>query len=201
MHVVCLDLEGVLVPEIWIEFSKETGLSELKITTRDEPDYDKLMKYRIGILARNGLKLKDIQQVIGRMEPLPGAKTFIEEARTLTQVIILSDTFTHFAQPLMAKLGYPTLFCNELEIGSDDSVTGYKLRQSDGKRHAVEALKSINMKVMAAGDSYNDLAMIKSANTGALFCAPDGIKKQNPEVPSYETYQDLLGHIRRFLTE
>jgi phosphoserine/homoserine phosphotransferase len=199
MHVVCLDLEGVLVPEIWIEFSKATGLSELKITTRDEPDYDKLMKFRIEVLAKNGLKLRDIQKVIGGMDPLPGAREFIAEARALTQVIILSDTFTQFAQPLMAKMDYPTLFCNELEIGSDGAVTGYKLRQSDGKRHAVEALKSINMKVMASGDSYNDLAMIQTAHTGALFRAPDTIKKQHPEVPAYETYQELLDHVRRFI--
>ncbi|HOT62808.1 MAG TPA: bifunctional phosphoserine phosphatase/homoserine phosphotransferase ThrH, partial [Treponemataceae bacterium] len=141
MHVVCLDLEGVLVPEIWIEFSKATGLDELKITTRDEPDYDKLMRFRIGVLAREGLKLADIQRVIGGMDPLPGARAFMDELRSLTQVIILSDTFTQFAAPLMAKLGYPTLFCNELIVGPDGTVTGYSLRQSDGKRKAVEALK------------------------------------------------------------
>ena len=200
MHVVCLDLEGVLVPEIWIEFSKATGIPELKITTRDEPDYDKLMKFRIGILERKGLKLKDIQRVIGGMDPLPGAKAFMDAARAKTQVIILSDTLTQIAQPLMAKQGYPTLFCNELVIGPDGAVTGYKLRQSEGKRKAVAALKSINMKVMAAGDSYNDLGMITTADTGALFCAPDGIKKQNPGVPAYDSYDELLGHIDRFLT-
>lgn len=199
MHVVCLDLEGVLVPEIWIEFSKATGIEELKITTRDEPDYDKLMKYRISILDRNGLKLKDIQKVIGAMAPLPGAKEFMDSIRAITQVIILSDTFTQFAQPLMAKLDYPTLFCNELTIGSDGSVTGYKLRQSDGKRKAVEALKNINMKVMAAGDSYNDLGMIKTAHSGALFCAPPNIEKQNPNIPAYSTYLELLGHIKNFI--
>lgn len=200
MHVVCLDLEGVLVPEIWIEFSKSTGIEELKITTRDEPDYDKLMKFRIGVLAQHGLKLKDIQNVIGKMDPLPGAKEFMDSARSRTQVIILSDTFTQFAQPLMAKLGFPTLFCNELVIGSDGSVTGYKLRQNDGKRKAVAALKSINMKVMASGDSYNDLGMITIADTGALFRAPDGIKKEYSNLPSYESYDDLLGHIDRFLS-
>lgn len=199
MHVVCLDLEGVLVPEIWIEFSRATGIEELKITTRDEPDYDKLMKYRIEILNRNNLKLKDIQGVIGKMDPLPGAKKFIETLRSETQVIILSDTFTQFAQPLMKKLGYPTLFCNELKIAVDGSVSGYELRQCDGKKKAVEALKTINLKVMAAGDSYNDLGMIKTANTGALFCAPDSIKKQNPEIPAYETYDELLGHARKFI--
>lgn len=199
MHVVCLDLEGVLVPEIWIEFSKATGLDELKITTRDEPDYDKLMRFRIGVLERNGLKLADIQRVIGAMEPLPGAKEFIASAREITQVIILSDTFTQFAQPLMAKLGYPTLFCNELQIDRDGSVTGYTLRQSDGKRKAVAALKSINMKVMAAGDSYNDLGMITTADSGALFRSPESIRSQHPELPAYEGYGELLGHIRRFM--
>lgn len=199
MHVVCLDLEGVLVPEIWIEFSKATQIPELMITTRDEPDYDKLMKFRIGILERHGLKLKDIQRVIGGMDPLPGAQAFMDAARARTQVIILSDTFTQFAMPLMAKLGFPTLFCNELAIDGDGAVTGYSLRQSDGKRKAVAALKSINMKVMAAGDSYNDLGMIQTADTGALFRAPDGIKAQHPALPAYETYDELLGHIDRFI--
>lgn len=198
MHVVCLDLEGVLVPEIWIEFSKATGIPELKITTRDEPDYDKLMKFRIGVLASHNLKLADIQRVIGTMDPLPGARSFMDELRSLTQVIILSDTFTQFASPLMAKLGYPTLFCNELEIGADGAVTGYRLRQSDGKKKAVQALKSINMQVMAAGDSYNDLAMIQAADAGALFRAPDSIRAQHPEVSAYETYDELLAHARRF---
>lgn len=199
MHVVCLDLEGVLVPEIWIEFSKATGIDALKITTRDEPDYDKLMKFRLGILDKNGLKLNDIQRVIGGMDPLPGAAEFMDAARKLTQVIILSDTFTQFAQPLMAKLGYPTLFCNELVIGTDGKVTGYALRQTDGKRKAVAALKTINMKVMAAGDSYNDLGMITTADTGALFRSPENIRKQHPEVPAYESYDDLLAHITRFV--
>lgn len=199
MHVVCLDLEGVLVPEIWIEFSKATGIEALKITTRDEPDYDKLMKYRIGILEKNELKLKDIQRVIGGMDPLPGASEFMDAARKLTQVVILSDTFTQFAQPLMAKLGYPTLFCNELVVGPDGSVTGYNLRQNDGKRKAVAAFKSINMKVMAAGDSYNDLGMITTADTGALFRSPEGIRKQYPDVPAYETFDELLAHVTRFI--
>lgn len=199
MHVVCLDLEGVLVPEIWIEFSKATGIDALKITTRDEPDYDKLMKFRLGILDKNGLKLNDIQRVIGGMDPLPGAAEFMDSARKLTQVVILSDTFTQFAQPLMAKLGYPTLFCNELVVASDGKVTGYNLRQNDGKRKAVAAFKSINMKVMAAGDSYNDLGMITTADTGALFRSPEGIRKQHPEVPAYETFDELLAHITRFI--
>lgn len=199
MHVVCLDLEGVLVPEIWIEFAKATKIEELKITTRDEPDYDKLMKYRIGILDRHGLKLADIQRVIGGMDPLPGAKEFIDELKAAAQVIILSDTFTQFAKPLMAKLGYPTLFCNSLKIEQDGRVSGYELRQQDGKRKAVEALKSINMKIFAAGDSFNDLSMIKAADSGALFRAPDAIKKDHPQVPALETYSELLSRIKAFL--
>jgi len=199
MHVVCLDLEGVLVPEIWIEFSKATNIPELKITTRDEPDYDKLMKYRLDILARNGLKLKDIQQVIGGMDPLPGAIEFMAALRPLTQVVILSDTFTQFAQPLMAKLDWPTLFCNCLTVAGDGSVSGYTLRQSDGKRKAVEAFRSINMQVLAAGDSYNDLAMIKTAHAGALFRAPDSIKKQHPDIPCFEDYDGLLSMIKEFI--
>jgi len=198
MHVVCLDLEGVLVPEIWIEFSKATNIEELKITTRDEPDYDKLMKYRLDILDRHGLKLADIQRVIGGMDPLPGAKEFIGELKTLAQVIILSDTFTQFAQPLMAKLGYPTLFCNSLVVEPDGRVSGYELRQQDGKRKAVEALKSINMKIFAAGDSFNDLSMIKTADAGALFRSPESIRAQNPALPAFEAYDELLGRIKEF---
>lgn len=198
MHVVCLDLEGVLVPEIWIEFSKATKIEELKITTRDEPDYDKLMKFRIDILARHGLKLADIQKVIGGMDPLPGAGEFLNAVRERTQVIILSDTFTQFAKPLMAKLGYPTLFCNSLVVGRDGAVTGYELRQKDGKRKAVEALKSLNMKIFAAGDSFNDLSMINVADSGALFRSPETIRKQFPNLPAYEAYGDLLSAIRDF---
>ncbi len=199
MHVVCLDLEGVLVPEIWIEFSRATNISELKITTRDEPDYDKLMKYRLDILDKHGLKLKDIQKVIGSMDPLPGAREFMDALRPLTQVVILSDTFTQFAQPLMAKLDWPTLFCNSLTVAPGGSVSGYTLRQSDGKRKTVEAFRSINLKVFAAGDSYNDLAMIKVADTGALFRAPDSIQKQNPDIPCFEEYEDLLSLIKQFI--
>jgi phosphoserine / homoserine phosphotransferase len=199
MHVVCLDLEGVLVPEIWIEFSKSTGINELKITTRDEPDYDKLMKFRIDILEKKRLSLKDIQHVISKMDPLPGAKEFLDTLREETQVIILSDTFTQFAKPLMAKLGYPTLFCNELVINQKGMVTGYCLRQEDGKKKSVEALQSINIRVMAAGDSYNDLGMISAADTGALFCAPESIKTTFANIPAYETYNDLLSHARKFL--
>ncbi len=199
MHVLCLDLEGVLVPEIWIEFSRETGIEELKITTRDEPDYDKLMRYRLAILKDRGLKLADIQRVIGRMDPLPGAREFLDSARELTQVIILSDTFSQFAQPLMRKLGFPTLFCNELIVDADGTVSGYSLRQKDGKKKAVEALQSICMKVMASGDSYNDLSMILTADTGALFCAPEGIKAAHPDVPAYTTYNELLSHVKGFI--
>jgi phosphoserine / homoserine phosphotransferase len=199
MHLVCLDLEGVLVPEIWIAFSRATGIDELKITTRDEPDYDKLMKFRIGVLTRHGLKLADIQRVIGGMDPLAGAAAFISELRGLTQVIILSDTFTQFAKPLMEKLGYPTLFCNSLEIGEDGSVTGYALRQKEGKMKSVQALKSLNFRVFAAGDSYNDLAMLRAADASVLFKAPEGIKAQNPDIPSMEGYMDLLKAVKGFI--
>ncbi len=199
MHVVCLDLEGVLVPEIWIEFAASTGIPELRITTRDEPDYDKLMKYRLSILRERRLGLADIQRVIGAMDPLPGAKAFLDSARSIAQVIILSDTFTQFALPLMAKLGFPTLFCNELVVDGDGTVSGYALRQNDGKRKAVEALKSINMKIMAAGDSYNDLSMIRAADTGALFRAPEAIRAANADLGAYEDYADLLAHVRRFV--
>jgi phosphoserine/homoserine phosphotransferase len=199
MHLVCLDLEGVLVPEIWIAFSQATGLPELKITTRDEPDYDKLMKYRIGILEREGLKLADIQRVIGGMDPLPGAKEFVDELKGLSRLIILSDTFTQFAQPLMAKLGYPTLFCNSLTVGPDGAITGYQLRQKDGKRKSAEALKSLNFSVFAAGDSYNDLAMIRAADAGALFRAPEGIKTQCGDLPFCETYAELMAAIKGFI--
>ncbi len=200
MHLVCLDLEGVLVPEIWIAFSRATGIDELKITTRDEPDYDKLMKFRIGVLARHGLKLADIQRVIGTLDPLPGAKEFMEALRAMTQVIILSDTFTQFAKPLMEKLAWPTLFCNTLEIGDDGSVTGYVLRQKEGKKRSVEALKSLNFRVMAAGDSYNDLAMLRAADAAALFKAPESIKTANPDLPAMDAYEDLLATARNFVS-
>lgn len=199
MHIVCLDLEGVLVPEIWIAFSKATGIDELKITTRDEPDYDKLMKYRISILESHGLKLADIQRVIGGMEPLPGAREFIDGLRQISQVIILSDTFSQFAHPLMAKLGFPTLFCNRLIVGQDGAVKGYELRQADGKRKSVEALKSLNFRILAAGDSYNDLAMIRVADEGILFRAPETIKTQNPGIPSMDTYESLLAAVEAFI--
>ncbi len=201
MHVVCLDLEGVLVPEIWIEFSLATKIEDLKITTRDEPDYDKLMRYRLDILDGHGLKLADIQRVIGGMDPLPGAGEFIAELKATAQVIILSDTFTQFAKPLMEKLGYPTLFCNSLVVDPDGKVSGYELRQKDGKRKAVEALKSLNMKVFAAGDSFNDLSMIKAADSGALFRSPESIRKQNPQIPAYETYDELLDRVKGFVRD
>lgn len=199
MNIVCLDLEGVLVPEIWIAFSEATGLQELRLTTRDEPDYDKLMKYRIAILEREGLKLADIQRVIGGMEPLEGAGAFLEDLRALTQVIILSDTFSQFAQPLMRKLRWPSLFCNELTVDASGSIRGYQLRQKDGKRKAVEALKSLNFSVFAAGDSYNDLSMIRAADGGALFRAPASIKAECPDLSACEGYAELLSAARNFL--
>ncbi len=201
MRIVCLDLEGVLVPEIWIEFSKATGIPELSRTTRDEPDYDKLMRFRIDLLERHHLKLADIQRVIGTMEPLPGALDFVRSLRERTQLIILSDTFSQFASPLMAKLGYPTLFCNSLEIAADGAVAGYTLRQKDGKRKSVEALKTLNMRVFAAGDSYNDLAMITAADSGALFRAPPAIREQHPDVSAVEDYRGLLALVDAFLAD
>ncbi|HQL32163.1 MAG TPA: bifunctional phosphoserine phosphatase/homoserine phosphotransferase ThrH [Treponemataceae bacterium] len=199
MYVVCLDLEGVLVPEIWIEFSVCTGIDELKITTRDEPDYDKLMKYRIEILKNHGLKLPDIQRVISSMSPLLGAEKFVRDLRSRTQLIILSDTFTQFALPLMKKLEYPTLFCNDLIVGPDGDITGYALRQADGKKKAVAALKSINMKVFAAGDSYNDLGMISEANHGMLFRAPATIKAAHSHIQACDEYSQLLQEIDEFI--
>ena len=196
MHVLCLDLEGVLVPEIWIEFSKKTGIPELTRTTRDEPDYSKLMNFRLNILREKGLKLPDIQDVIGTMDPLPGAVEFIDTVRAEAQVIILSDTFTQFAQPLMKKLGYPTLFCNTLETDRDGTITGFALRQKEGKKMAVRALQGIRLKVMAAGDSYNDLGMLQEADTGALFRAPESIAAQYTKIPAYEQYGELLAHMR-----
>lgn len=201
MYIVCLDLEGVLVPEIWIEFSKATGITELKKTTRDEPDYDKLMKFRISLLNQKGLHLQDIKNIISGMDPLPGANAFLDTLRSLTQVVILSDTFSQFAQPLMAKLSFPTLLCNSLIVGNDDIILDYSLRQSDGKRKAVEAFRDMNLKVFAAGDSYNDLNMIKAAHAGALFCAPESIKKQNPDFPAFETYAQLLIQIKQFVSK
>ncbi len=199
MHLVCLDLEGVLVPEIWIAFSEATGIPELKITTRDEPDYDKLMKFRIGVLKEHKLGLADIQRVIGGMNVLPGAYEFSQSIRAKTQMIILSDTFTQFAQPLMAKLGYPSLFCNTLKVDNDGTIVGYELRQKDGKRKSVEALRSLNFRVFAAGDSFNDLSMIRAADSGCLFRAPASIKAQCPDLPAVDDYEGLSARIDEFI--
>ena len=199
MNVVCLDLEGVLVPEIWIEFAKKTGIEELKLTTRDLSEYDVLMKKRIAILKENGLKLKDIQNVIAGMRPLEGAAEFAAAVRNETQLIILSDTFTQFAAPLMKQLNFPTIFCNELIADPDGSVTGYRLRIKDGKRRSVEALRSVNFSVLAAGDSYNDLSMIRSADAGAFFRPPQSIAAENPDIPVFTGYKEFLAFIRDFL--
>lgn len=199
MDIVCLDLEGVLVPEIWIAFSEATGIPELKRTTRDEPDYDKLMNWRIGILKEHGLGLKEIQKTIAAIEPLPGAKEFLDELRSLTQVIIISDTFTQFASPLMRKLGWPTLFCNSLETASDGEVTGYKMRTENSKLATVRALQSVGFQTIAAGDSYNDLGMIKAGKAGFLFRSTEQIKKDNPDIPAYEEFGELLGAIKGIL--
>jgi phosphoserine/homoserine phosphotransferase len=195
MKLVCLDLEGVLVPEIWVAFSEATGIPELKRTTRDEPDYDKLMQFRLDLLAKNNLKLPDIQKVISGMEPLPGAVEFTAALREKTQLIILSDTFEQFAKPLMEKLSWPVLFCNSLVTENDGAVAGYRLRQKNGKREAVKAFKSINMTVFAAGDSFNDLAMIREADSGCLFRAPESIRKDCAAIPCVDTYDDLLAKI------
>ena len=199
MHLVCLDLEGVLVPEIWIAFSEAVGIPEFRRTTRDEPDYDKLMRFRIDLLSKHKLKLPDIQKVIGGMEPLPGAVDFVNRLREKTQFIILSDTFEQFARPLMAKLGYPTLFCNRIETAEDGSVSGYRLRQQNGKKCAAAAFKALNIKVFAAGDSFNDLAMIAEADEGCLFRAPEAIRKDYSHIPCVDTYDELLKEIERFL--
>ena len=199
MNLVCLDLEGVLVPEIWIAFSEAVGIPEFRRTTRDEPDYDKLMRFRIDLLKKNNLKLPDIQRAISGMDPLPGAVEFAAALREKTQMIILSDTFEQFAKPLMAKLSWPTLFCNSLEIAGDGTVTGFALRQQNGKKEAVKALKSINMRVFAAGDSFNDLAMIREADSGRLFRAPLAIREGCPDISCVDTYDELLAGIVEFL--
>ncbi|MDR1319086.1 MAG: bifunctional phosphoserine phosphatase/homoserine phosphotransferase ThrH [Treponema sp.] len=201
MRIVCLDLEGVLVPEIWIAFSEATGIAELRRTTRDEPDYDKLMRFRLGLLKQQGLKLADIQRVISGMEPLSGALEFTRSLRERSQLVILSDTFEQFAKPLMEKLSRPTLFCNSLVIDSSGMISGYRLRQANGKREAVKAFKSINLEVFAAGDSFNDLQMIREADGGCLFRAPESIRKDYAEIPCVDTYDDLLAKIDRFLTD
>jgi len=199
MNLVCLDLEGVLVPEIWIAFSEAVGIPEFRRTTRDEPDYDKLMGFRIDLLKKNNLRLPDIQRVISGMEPLQGAAEFTAALRGKTQLVILSDTFEQFAKPLMAKLAWPTLFCNSLEIAPDGTVTGFRLRQREGKKEAVKAFKSINMRVFAAGDSFNDLAMIHEADSGCLFRPPPAIRESYPDIRSVDAYDELLREINTFL--
>ena len=196
MYITCLDLEGVLVPEIWIAFSEATGIPELKKTTRDEPDYDKLMAYRIAILKEHGLGLKEIQDVIETIEPMEGARQFLDELRSFTQVIIISDTFTQFATPLMKKLGWPTIFCNSLVVSDSGEVTGFKMRVENSKYSTVRALQSIGYDTIASGDSYNDLGMIKASKAGFLFRSTEKIIADNPDVPAYETYDELLNAIR-----
>ena len=199
MNIVCLDLEGVLVPEIWVAFAEETGISELKKTARDEPDYDKLMKWRLGILKEHGLGLKEIQETIAKIDPMPGAKEFLDELRSMTQVIIISDTFTQFAAPLMKKLGWPTIFCNSLEVAEDGEITGYRMRVENSKYSTVKALQSIGFETIASGDSHNDLGMIKASKAGFLFKSTEQIKKDNPELPAYETYDELMEAIKKAL--
>ncbi|MCD8097514.1 MAG: bifunctional phosphoserine phosphatase/homoserine phosphotransferase ThrH [Lachnospiraceae bacterium] len=201
MDIVCLDMEGVLVPEIWIAFSEASGIPELKRTTRDEPDYDKLMKWRLGILKEHGLGLKEIQATIAKIDPLPGAKEFLDELRTLTQVIIISDTFTQFAKPLMEKLGWPTLFCNMLEVAPDGEITGFRMRTEQSKLSTVKALQSVGFETIAAGDSYNDLGMIRASRAGFLFRSMEQIQKDNPDIPAFETFEDFLAAIKGALKE
>ncbi len=196
MFITCLDLEGVLVPEIWIAFAEASGIPELKRTTRDEPDYDKLMKWRIGILKEHGLGLKEIQETIEKIDPMPGAREFLDELRELGQVIIISDTFTQFAKPLMKKLGWPTIFCNELEVAENGEITGFKMRIEQSKLSTVKALQSIGFETIASGDSYNDLGMIRASKAGFLFKSTDQIKNDNPDLPAYETYEELLAAIK-----
>lgn len=199
MNVVCLDLEGVLVPEIWIAFSEVTKIPELSRTTRDEPDYDKLMRFRIDLLKEKGLGLKEIQDTIAKIDPLPGAKEFLDSLRELSQVIILSDTFTQFAKPLMKKLGWPTLLCNTLEVDESGTITGYKMRIDNGKKVTVDALKSVGCHIIASGDSFNDLGMISSADTGFLFRTTEQIKKDHPQYQAFEEYDKFLEAIKKAL--
>ena len=199
MNIVCLDLEGVLVPEIWIAFAKASGIPELTRTTRDEPDYDKLMKWRLGILKEHGLGLNEIRKIIEEIQPLEGAKAFLDELRSITQVIILSDTFTQFGEPLMKKLGYPTLFCNTLEVAENGEITGYKMRVENSKYTTVKALQSAGFETIAAGDSYNDLGMILASKAGFLFKSTPKIKAEYPQLPAFETYDQLLCAIKKVL--
>ena len=199
MNIVCLDLEGVLVPEIWIAFAEESHIPELKRTTRDEPDYDKLMNWRLGILKEHGLGLKEIQETIAKIDPIPGAKEFLDELRSLTQVIIISDTFTQFASPLMKKLGWPTIFCNTLEVAESGEITGFRMRCPQSKLTTVKALQSIGYDTIASGDSFNDLGMIQASKAGFLFKSTDAIKNDYPDIPAYEEYSDLLDAIKKAL--
>ena len=199
MYITCLDLEGVLVPEIWIAFAEESGIPELKRTTRDEPDYDKLMKWRIGVLKEHGLGLKEIQETIAKIDPLPGAKEFLDKLRKECHVIIISDTFTQFAGPLMEKLGQPTIFCNSLEVAANGEITGFKMRVENSKLTTVKALQSIGYDTIASGDSYNDLAMIQASKAGFLFRSTEQIQKDHPELPAFERYEDLLAAIEQEL--
>ncbi len=199
MNIVCLDMEGVLVPEIWIAFAEASGIPELRRTTRDEPDYNKLMNFRLGILKEHGLGLKEIQATIAKIDPLPGAREFLDELRATTQVIILSDTFEQFAKPLMEKLNWPTIFCNTLEVADSGEITGYKMRCEKSKLTTVKALQSIGYETIAAGDSFNDLAMIQASKAGFLFKSTEQIKKDYPELPAYEEFSDLLAAIKAAL--
>ena len=199
--IVCLDMEGVLIPEIWIEFAKETGIKELRLTTKDEPDYDKLMKMRIRLLKEHNYGIKEIQKVIDKVEPYEGAKEFLDELRSFTQVIILSDTFREFGLPVMKKLGYPTLFCHELDIADNGEITDYKLRKNGTKLETVKALQSIGFETIAAGDSYNDLGMIRASKAGFLFRSPEKIRNENKDVKTLETYEELLCEIKKAISE
>lgn len=199
--IVCLDMEGVLIPEIWVEFANETGINELRLTTKDEPDYDKLMKMRIRLLKEHNYGIKAIQKVIDKVEPYEGAKEFLDELRSFTQVIILSDTFREFGLPVMKKLGYPTLFCHELEIADNGEITDYKLRKNGTKLETVKALQSIGFDTIAAGDSYNDLGMIRASKAGFLFRSPEKIKNENKDVQTLETYEELLCEIKKAISE
>ncbi|WP_294749904.1 bifunctional phosphoserine phosphatase/homoserine phosphotransferase ThrH [uncultured Ruminococcus sp.] len=201
MYITCLDLEGVLVPEIWIAFSEASGIPELKKTTRDEPDYDKLMNWRLGVLKEHGLGLKEIQDTIAKIEPMEGAKEFLDALRELGQVIIISDTFTQFAAPLMKKLGWPTIFCNSLEVAENGEITGFRMRCEKSKLTTVKALQSIGYDTIASGDSYNDLGMIEASKAGFLFRSTEQIKKDHPELPAYETYDELLAAIKKAMAE
>lgn len=201
MYITCLDVEGVLVPEIWVAFAEESGIPELKKTTRDEPDYDKLMKWRLGVLKEHGLGLKEIQETIEKIQPFPGAKEFLDELRSFSQVILISDTFAEFASPLMEKLGRPTLFCNSLEVSGNGEITGYKMRVEQTKLTTVKALQSIGFETIASGDSYNDLGMIQASKAGFLFRSTDKIKAEYPHIPAYETYDELLGAIKKAMAE